>query len=136
MPFKTFTFSILSALGLATAAQASVLYDCRMPGQAANSWVSPRIAMVFDTDGTVTVSDGIVLGVLGGPVEARASRNGDRIRVTWTVAGAKDNKGERIPKFSYEAQLSQSDNSLYVVAKPVGFPQRFSGRGTCNTRRP
>ncbi|WP_037916629.1 hypothetical protein [Sulfitobacter sp. 20_GPM-1509m] len=113
---------------------AGVFYDCDMNTKRPDGWVSPKIGLVFDDRGKVTVIDNIILTFAGSPITARARKNGDTYRITWVIANTRDAKGQTVPTFSYIAKLNTMTQAISVVAKPVHFPQRFSGKGTCVSR--
>ncbi|WP_243253590.1 hypothetical protein [Pseudosulfitobacter sp. DSM 107133] len=105
-----------------------------MNTKVSNGWVSPKVGLIFDDAGKITVIDGAILTFIGAPISARGRKTGDTYRVTWTIANATDAKGEVVPTFSYVARLNTSTQAISVVAKPVGFPQRFSAKGKCIPR--
>lgn len=121
---------ILSCSG----AFAGIFYDCDMNTKRPDGWVSPKIGLVFDDSGKVTVIDNVILTFVGSPITARARKNGDSYRITWVIANARDAKGEHVPTFSYIAKLNTTTQAISVIAKPVHFAQRFSGKGTCVSR--
>lgn len=122
------------ALTLAAPATAGLLYDCTMKTKQANGWVSPRIVVVVDDAGKVQVIDGVILQFIEKPLAVKATQRGDKLRMTWNIANAEDASGERIPTFSYITNLNTASKAIDVSAKPVGYPQRFSRKGTCTTR--
>lgn len=121
----------VAALMSTPAMAAGVLYDCDLNSKRANGWVSQKMAFVFEDDGTVKVVDSVLIGFEIGPVNTRVRKSGDVARLHWNIAAATDSVGQKVPTFSYTAKLNLETLSLSVLAKPVGFPQRFSGKGTC-----
>ncbi len=125
----------VAAMAMGTPALAAgTLYDCKMDTKNPRGWVSPRINIVFDDQGKVSVIDSVTLYFLERPAQARAVRQGDNIRLSWNIAGARDSRGARVPTMRYIANLNQSTKKIRVVAKPVGAPQRWSKTGTCRTK--
>lgn len=118
----------------AGSAGAGVFYDCDMDTKIKNGWVSSKIGIVIDDAGKVTVIDSIILNVIGEPLTARATQRGDRMRITWNIANAKDSRGQHIPTFRYVANLNTKTQAISVSAKPVVAPQRWSAKGTCKLR--
>ena len=114
---------------------AGTLYDCditkRKPGV---EWISPKLAVVIDEAGTVSVLDGVILHFVDKPVVGTARRRGSKLIVDWLLAGVVDGAGQNIPQFSYRATIDTGDNSVSLRGSPVGYAQRFSGRGSCKTR--
>jgi hypothetical protein len=121
---------LLTSLAVPATAK-GVFYACDMAVKRADGWVSPKIGLVFDGQGGVQVVDSVTLNFLDGPVHARIKKRADKSRITWSIAGAKDSKGEIIPTLKYIAQFDLKRLTISVVAKPVGYPQRFSGKGKC-----
>ncbi len=121
----------LAALMSTPAMAAGILYDCDLDSKLVNGWVSQKMAFVFEGDGTVKVVDSVLLALDVGAVNARVRKSGDVARMHWNIAAAIDSVGQKIPTFSYTAKLNLETLSLSVLAKPVGFPQRFTGKGTC-----
>jgi hypothetical protein len=124
---------VLWAAGVSAAA-AGVFYDCDLDTKIQNGWVSPKVGIVIDDAGKATVIDSAILHFVVEPLAARVKRNGDRLRVTWNLANAKDAKGQRIPTFRYIATLNTGTNTISVIAKPAAAPQRWSAKGTCKSR--
>jgi len=125
--------AVLLSCASAAAAQ-PVLYDCDLKADRAMGWVSSKMALYFDGQGGAEAIDGVILGVVGNPLKVRARKRGDTVRLNWTINGATDTVGTRIPTISYITRLNTGSNEIYVVAKPAGYPQRFSARGTCALR--
>lgn len=125
-----FSALVASALAAPVAAK-GVFYACDMKVSRADGWVSPKVGFVFDGNGGVQVIDSVTLHFLGEPVPARANKRANKARIKWNIAAAEDSKGQRVPTFSYIARLDLETLAVSLVAKPVGFPQRFSGKGTC-----
>ncbi|MEH6521261.1 hypothetical protein [Sulfitobacter sp.] len=124
----------LAALISTPAMGAGVLYECDLNSKRANGWVSQKMAFVFEDSGAVKVIDSVLLNFEIGPMNARARTSGDVSRLTWNIAGATDSVGQRVPTFSYTAKLNLKTLGLSVLAKPVGYPQRFTGKGSCVKR--
>lgn len=132
-PFLVIATLLFSVFGQGS--QAGVLYECDLKTPNSNGWVSPKMAIVFQDGGGTTVIDGVILNFVGKPIPVRASKRGNDVRLTWTIANAEDDKGQSVPTFSYVAKLNMATSAISVTAKPVRFPQRFSGKGTCKSRK-
>lgn len=127
-------FLIAASFGGPAAAKAQ-FYACETDAKIANGWISPSIGFVFDGKGGVQVIDSVILHFLGKPLAARVKGRGDKLRITWTIPAAYDSQGQRIPSFGFIATLDQKTKALSMIAKPARFPQRFSGKGTCQIRK-
>lgn len=132
-PLLVIATSLFAVLG--EVSQAGVLYECDLKTPNNNGWVSPKMAIVFEDGGGTTVIDAVILNFVGNPIPVRASKRGNNARLTWTIANAEDDKGQSVPTFSYVAQLNMATSAISVTANPVRFPQRFSGKGTCKSRK-
>lgn len=117
------------------AAAAGVLYDCDLNAKRTMGWVSPKLAIFIDAKGGTQVIDGAILHYMGAPVTARMRQRGDVARITWNISGATDVNHNTVPTLAYEALLNVKTKAISVVAKPVGYPQRFSAKGVCVIRK-
>ncbi len=134
LKLKLAAFVIAASIG-SPAMSAGVLYDCDLDVKRAQGWVSNKMAFVFEDTGSVKVADGVLLHYVGNPVAARLRKKGEVARLNWNLAGAVDVAQQVIPTISYSAKLNLKTLSLSVSARPVGFPQKFSGKGTCVKRK-
>ncbi|MGC3936420.1 hypothetical protein ACOTTU_01295 [Roseobacter sp. EG26] len=131
----------LAALGLLTlapaarAASGGVLYDCDITQlKRGGGYISEKLAIVLDQNGKATISDGMILHVYASPIEADMVRKNDRrLFVGWTVAGFVNSHNQLAPIFEYQATIKKN-GKISVYARPDGYPDRFSGEGTCKKR--
>jgi hypothetical protein len=131
---KSLALASAMAAGMAGSVAAGVLFECDMVTDNPNGWVSPKAAFVFDDAGQVTVIDSVILNFLGKPIPAQVRRNNGKLRVTWNISGAKDSKGQSIPKIRYIAEIAEASGAIRIIAKPTRAPQRWSKTGTCKKR--
>lgn len=132
---KTLSAAVLVTTLAFPAAAAGVFYECDLNADRAMGWVSPKMGIVFDGKGGATVLDGVILQFVGDPMPVRARKRGDTVRLTWTISAAEDVKKHTIAMFSYVAKLNLKTNAISVVARPVGYPQQFSAKGSCVIRK-
>ncbi|MEL7097564.1 MAG: hypothetical protein AAGM84_01930 [Pseudomonadota bacterium] len=128
---------LVLALGLAVPAAAqNVMYDCQITkGGEAGTWIGTRLALIVEESGAARAVDNVTITfVEGGSAAARLTRRGDTLRFSWNVAGASDSRQQNIPTFTYTANLNTGTGAVRVRAKPVRFPQSWSGSGTCTPR--
>lgn len=113
-----------------------VMYECSITEKRRKlGWISDTMAIVIDKDGKASVVDNVTLNFTGGPVAAQMLRNtAEKLKVRWVVKGARDSENVRVAEFSYDAMLNKTTNAIAVYAIPLGFPNRFSGKGTCKVR--
>lgn len=114
---------------------AEQFYECDLNAKRSLGWVSEKMGFIFDGKGGVKVVDGIILHFLEKHIAAKARKNGDNLRITWNIPAATDRVGQKIPSMGYIATLNTKSMAVSVVAKPISFPQRFSGKGTCKIRK-
>jgi len=128
-------FMAVFTAGGAFAAQ-SVMYECAITQKHKKlDWISDTMAIVVGKDGKVSVVDNVTLQIMGGPVAAQVLRNtAEKMKVRWVVKGARDSENVRVAEFSYDAMLDKTTNAIAVYAIPLGFPNRFTGKGTCKVR--
>ncbi len=129
--------SVIVALVIGTVASAAqpTLYDCDITKRDKDvGWISPKVVVIMQADGSVLVSDSVILWHVEEPIPARARTRGDRLIVQWTLSGMVDAAQQIVPKFNYRATIDTADNSIVLRAKPVGFPQGWTGRGSCKLR--
>lgn len=126
--------ALMAPLALPAAAQ-SQLHVCSLQGKRMLGWISESMGFVFDGSGGVKVIDGLILNHVGKPIEAKAKRRGDKIKVQWAIRGAEDNSGQRVSTFSFSATLNTKTNGIVVYARPVGYSNKLRGDGTCEIRK-
>lgn len=137
MSFRGRFLAAALGAGIAVAAgqtSAAVFYECDLQTKNPRGWVSPKMGFVIDDAGQVTVIDSAILNFIGKPLVAKARKSGGNLRISWSIAGAQDSKGQRIPTFRYVATLNTAKRTVAVVAKPTSAPQSWRGKGTCKTR--
>lgn len=118
----------------APACAAPLFYECAITQRDTRAnWVSSSLGVIFDGSGAVQVIDGTILSHKGSPVPAKARDRGNKIVVRWQLSGLTDRLNTAVPKFVYTATITKATNAVTVLAKPVRFPQRFTGKGTCKT---
>lgn len=129
-------FALMAGTLIATSAQsAGVLYDCTISDRRKNvDWVSPKLAIIVDKAGKVQVIDGVILAFIQKPISPRARKRGDMLKLDWNISGVYDSKQTRVPTFSYQANLNMKTLAVSLHATPVGFNQRWTGKGTCQKR--
>ncbi|WP_298861874.1 hypothetical protein [uncultured Sulfitobacter sp.] len=125
---------LMSALATPAFA-ARQFYACDVDAKRSLGWVSPKMGFVFDGKGGVQVIDGVIMHFIGKPVAARVRAQGDTLRITWSISGARDKAGQIIPGLGYIATLNTKTKSVSVISKSGSFPQRFTGKGTCKIRK-
>lgn len=129
--------AVLAVFLTAGAAMAAkpMMYECSITEKHRKlDWISDTMAIVIGKDGKVSVVDNVTLQLTGGPVVARVLRNtAEKMKVRWVIKGALDS--ENLPvDFNYDAMLDKATNAIAVYAKPIGYPNRFIGKGTCKVR--
>lgn len=131
---RVLTILLLTCAASAASAQ-SVLYECDMTQlKRGKGWISEKIAIVLHENGTASVSDSMVLRVSSVPIAAESVRNTDKkLTVKWVIRNYTNSSNQTTPYFDYEATI-RKNGKISVYASPDGFPDRFSGTGTCAKR--
>ncbi|ABG31389.1 hypothetical protein RD1_1770 [Roseobacter denitrificans OCh 114] len=132
--FKKLTASALVSLLFAgTATAGGTYYDCDInTTRASGGWVSEKLAIIMKENGQVLVSDSVVLQFNKAPIVARVTRNNDRkMVVRWRLNNNVNSQNQQTPSFDYTASLTKSNNKVHVSGSPDGYPNRFTGSGTC-----
>lgn len=128
---------LVSATTATTAQAAGVLYDCDITKkQKKVEWISPKLILIFPEKGQPQVYDSIVLHFYGKPVPVKVTRRGDNLMARWTLKGVRDDQQQLAPHFDYSAKINTKTTGVHVTANPVSYPNRWTGRGTCKTRKP
>ncbi|MFK7765331.1 MAG: hypothetical protein AB8B62_18855 [Roseobacter sp.] len=124
----------LSLMG--TAASSAVLYDCTITKKKQGvDWISEKVGIVLQDDGTAIVSDAVILHFKRKPLTATSVRNTERrLDVRWTVRDAADSSEQKIGHFDYHARLNKKTGAFALYAKPDEYPNRFSGKGSCQIK--
>jgi hypothetical protein len=94
-------------------------------------WIPEHLVLVHEAGGErVAVSDPLILYFLGAPVDARmAVENGRRLTAAWELrVESADGVDARM---SYRATIVKGSGRVVVTATPLGFANRFEGRGRC-----
>lgn len=128
--------AVLFAALSVPASAAGILYDCDITNRMKDvGWISPKLAIIVNDSGKVQVIDSVILNFIEEPIDANARTNGDRMRLNWTLSGIYDSANQRVPNFAFQAVLNTKTKAVSLKASPVGFPQSWSGKGSCKTRR-
>lgn len=136
---------MISRIGLAAAAlvfslvsasAAPLLYECDMNEKHRNQgWVADKIVFVVGDDGKVTVIDPVIQHFGQDPMIAKVIRSNDKtLKVRWVLRDTTTATNQRTPRLDYDATINKKTNRIAVSAKPHGFPNRHSGKGSCKVR--
>lgn len=119
----------------AVAAPKGVMYDCKITKRQKDvDWISPRLVIVMRNNQAPMVVDSVVLHFKGQPVAASVRRKGNTLQFRWTLNGASDSIGNRVPVFRYKAYLDTTNNTVKYSGTPKGYDSYFSGSGRCTPR--
>ena len=87
-------------------------------------------------NGQVLVSDAVILQFKDAPIVARVTRNNDRkMVVRWRLDNIVNSHNQQTPSFDYTASLTKSNNKVHIAGSPDGYPDRFTGTGTCTLKQ-
>ncbi len=122
--------------GSAAAANAGLLYDCNITDRNKNvGWLSPKVVVVLPDGARPQVYDNVVLNFYGKPIPAKVTRQSDTLIVRWNLKRAKDSEGQMVGDFAYTARINTKSNKVHLEDNPTQFPNRWTGRGSCKTRK-
>lgn len=126
---------VLTGTGVADA-QSRTFWACDISDRKKDvDWISPTVGIVVNDNGIVQVIDGVLIAFEQSPKTGRVMRNTDKIlSVRWQVSNARDASNQTIPDFGYDLRLNKETGRVVIGAKPHGFGNKFSGRGTCEIR--
>jgi len=106
------------------------IYDCKLNVDNHN-YVADHIVFALDTaTGAMRVDDGIIEFFAHKPADAVVTGN-DASVITFTWGVFMTNSKAQSTKMAYRATYFRSSNTLEVTARPAGYRNYFSGRGTC-----
>lgn len=137
MFFRLCLVAFLSFGAAATAATpGGTLYDCDITQKKKRLfWISDKIAIVALKDGSVVVSDQVILHYNERPLTAKTTKNTDKtLSIRWTLKNLVNSANQRTSAFEYTATLDKARNKIKIQARPEGYVDRFYGRGTCRVR--
>lgn len=122
------------ATGMAVLGQAALadVYECgiRQFGSSLN-WIAPVIAVTHEAGSdSASVSDGIILQLVGKPVAARVeTENEKRTTFVWEVK-ARDDTQQGV-RMLYRLTIMKADLRARVKAVPMGYANNFDADGQC-----
>lgn len=121
----------------AFAATGGVLYDCDITQKRERLfWIADKIAIVVKDTGEVVVFDEVILTFNQSPLTARVTRDTTKkLAIRWTLKDLVNSSNQYTSAFEYTATLNKGTNRIAVYASPDGYPNRFSGKGSCTARQ-
>lgn len=127
------TFGLAVALSsLAAPAVALDVYECSFQQNADNyGYLSPTLVLVREPGGDmVTVVDLVIEQERGGPIEAEiVEENDKKFSVVWEIkVVSPENDYLRL---NYRLSIQKGSLGATLSAKPAGYSNQFSARGTC-----
>ncbi len=127
-----YTAAFAAILCLATPTLGQDLYECKFPNKADNlGYVSPTLVLSRVPGGTTaTVVDAVIQQETGGPIEVQIVEENDRkFSMTWIVkVVSPENDYMRI---AYRLSVQTGSLAATLSAKPLGYLNNFSSRGSC-----
>lgn len=132
--FKKFAWIGVVGLSLmGSAAPSAVLYDCTITKKKQGvDWISEKVGIVLQDDGTAIVSDAIILHFKRKPLTATSVRNTERrLDVRWAIRNTTDGSEQLTNYMDYHARLNKKTGAFSLYANPDQYPNRFSGKGSC-----
>lgn len=128
--------AVLVAAGLMVGAGAAIakptVYLCKNSSASRNSVLQGEMAIAHNEEtGAVSVSDGLILAVLGIPVEAKVSSdNPTRIVFTWDLKNVRNSSGQ-LANLSFRGTYFKKTGDFMITMKPLGYDNSIDDRGKC-----
>ncbi|MDR0808225.1 MAG: hypothetical protein LBE86_03715 [Gemmobacter sp.] len=127
-----FMLAAAAALLLTGAADAeTITYLCRQPDVSEAAWLKSEMMAVHDTAaGTALAVDPVTQYFAGGPVEAKITRNDDKVvTFQWSVRTRGTNN--RTGTIRYTLHIDKATLKSQSSATALGYRNRENQRGTC-----
>lgn len=106
------------------------VYDCKLNVDN-RGYIAEHIVFALDTaSGAIRVDDGVIEYYAHKPADAVVTGN-DAKTITFTWGVFMTNSKAQSTKMAYRATYFRSGGILDVTGRPAGYPNDFSGRGTC-----
>jgi hypothetical protein len=120
------------ALGTGTAFAKPTVYLCKNPSATKRSVLQGEMAIAHNTEtGAVSVSDGLILAVVGKPIEGKVSSdNAARIVFTWELKNVR-NAGGQLANLGFRGTYFKKDGAFMLTMKPLGYDNSIDDRGIC-----
>lgn len=134
MIVRTILAAALTIAGF-TASAAPVLFECDVTEKHRRlGWIADKIVFVVEANGQVTVIDPIIQQFDQDPMIAKVTRNTNKtLKVRWALRDITNGSNQTATRFDFDATINKKTNRIAVYARPAGFPNRFSGKGSCKT---
>ncbi len=102
-------------------------------GETRHNWTPRNLVIAHEPGaGEAIVADDLVLHFEGKPIRARVlSESSRKLRFTWSLDKLKDSRGHLTPAMVYKATLTKNGQVLKMSAEPLGYSERFTGKGAC-----
>ena len=98
-------------------------------------WISPQIAIGHNTESDeVFINDNVIHHFVGAPVQGKIVADTDKKKTfTWSIH---TKTGSQQAKMDYRAAIFLQKNKASVTAKPHGYGNNFTARGSCKRTDP
>ena len=110
----------------------AAVYDCALEQLGANmGWVPPNVVVAHDeAAGSAKVNDGIILAVVGQPIDAKVETdNAKRTTLSWNVL-TKDDSQQGV-RMMYRLTIVKAGLSARIKVLPGGYGNNFDAGGAC-----
>ena len=122
------------ALILPSTAFAAVTdYECALKECGTSGWISREPILQHDAaQGKVVVVDSVILSLGPDPVAGRlVLETGAQITFGWEVKSPHDRNGTIAPSMILQITIAKATGAAAIQARPTGFEDIFTGKGTC-----
>ncbi|MDE9450658.1 hypothetical protein J3R80_09305 [Aliiroseovarius sp. Z3] len=142
MNLKTASAAALSVCTLMSFPVQAETYVCELRSSGASSadWIPPKAVVRHDPKTSeVTVIDGLIDEIYGGPIEAKiAVNNAKRITYSWNVRNVPvkttDSTSTIVKNMVYRLTIVKATLEARETMKPVRFQNSYRAKGKCTVK--
>ena len=131
--FSKTCLAVIAGLGFAGELAAKpVIFTCANSSNRQNSVIQGQIIISYDeTTAQVFVSDGMILDVVGEPLQGKLnSDNATRTVFSWTVKNVVNASGASAT-LKFKGTYFKADGAFLLSMQPLGYDNSFQYRGVC-----
>ncbi len=135
MPTKSLYLAAVLVVFALPALARPIVYVCHNSSNRQQSVIQGEMVIAHDVaNGRVSVNDGLIQTVNGGPLEGAVdSDNPIRIVFKWTVDNVR-NRGGQNATLSFRGTYFKADGRFQLSMRPLGYDNSFQDQGTCTVQ--
>lgn len=135
MKTKIFLVALTLAAGIGGAAAAET-YTCKMKPAGKSHSIPTDVIIGHDVaSASIVVNDNFIQHYVGNPIAGvLKSKTSNRILVTYTVPGVKNDSGQYTAGLIYSINIQLPSGTATMTGKPQGYANSWRGSGTCTVK--